>query len=528
MYFPDWGTSDYLSILSPGNPGGSLYSVDRWTGGSNWSKQIREYNDNDFGNISKSSPAIAGDLIIIGDVQSLYTLSVFQHLLQQAQRLLFGWDEPCSGYVYAIHRDTGQLVWKTRVGQYDFDQISQSPVVHNGKIYVGVSTQESGYVRVPTQECCQFQGNVVQIDLHTGVIDWRSYMTYNNNGDYDSFAGAAVWSGAPTIDVASNSIYVGTGQNYHVPAGYKDCILAAAGDESVQSDCNDVVGFDKNYFDSIVAIDLSTGAFKWGMRSRSYDAWNGACQHKETGTHYVTLAGDPLNCPDPEGYDNDFAQPPMLHTVMNNGQPEKRLAAGTKGGEMFSISALDGSIHWRRQVGPKGTLGGMQYGAATDGERIYIQNTNYQHVPYVLEAGPDAGKEIVSGFWAALDAKDGTILWQTQVPGGDLPLTGTINSLSNGNGRGLGFFKWPSGGLTVVNGVVFAGVTDYEGTMVAMDAATGAILWQFETGGQSIASSPSIVDGRLFWGTGYAKVASPGNTVYSFGLASDTRTGPTP
>lgn len=520
VYFPDWGPYNLGALLSPGYVGGVLNSVDMWTGQPNWSKQVRDYNDNDFGHLSRSSPAIVGDLIIIGDIQNLYALGILNYLLVQANRLTGGWDEPCSGYVYAVNRFTGDLVWKTRVGQYDFDMISQSPVVYNGKVYVGVSTQESGYARTESYDCCQFQGNVVQLDVNSGDIDWRQYMTYNNFGATDGFSGASVWGGAPTIDPARNSIYVSTGQNFHVPAAYETCITNAAGDLIAQTLCN--VGYEDNHFDSMVALDLTTGAIKWGMRSRPYDGWNGACQHLPPGG-VTTLPGGPANCPATEGFDADFAQPPMLHTVLVNGQPEQRLAAGTKGGEVFSVDPDDGSIIWRRQVGPGGTLGGMEFGAATDGEQIYVQNTNFEHIPYVLEGGPDAGTTIVSGFWTALDAETGAIVWQTQVPGGELPLTGGIFSVAWGGGLGLGFFKWPAGGLTVANGVVFAGVTDMEGTMVAMDAATGAILWQFEADGQSIASSPTIVDGRLFWGTGYSKFTNSGNTVYSFGLSSDLR-----
>jgi polyvinyl alcohol dehydrogenase (cytochrome) len=51
----------------------------------------------------------------------------------------------------------------------------------------------------------------------------------------------------------------------------------------------------------------------------------------------------------------------------------------------------------------------------------------------------------------------------------------------------------------------------------AIDAATGSILWNCNTGG-SVIDSPSIVKGFLFWGSGFSHIA-PGtgnNKVYAF------------
>jgi polyvinyl alcohol dehydrogenase (cytochrome) len=58
--------------------------------------------------------------------------------------------------------------------------------------------------------------------------------------------------------------------------------------------------------------------------------------------------------------------------------------------------------------------------------------------------------------------------------------------------------------------------------MYALDAATGKILWSFDSGGGSVVDGPSIVDGVLYWGSGYGPdKASPGianNKLYAFSL----------
>jgi polyvinyl alcohol dehydrogenase (cytochrome) len=103
------------------------------------------------------------------------------------------------------------------------------------------------------------------------------------------------------------------------------------------------------------------------------------------------------------------------------------------------------------------------------------------------------GTTIDWGSWAALDLK-GNILWQ--IPD---PTEGAIDIAS----------------LSVANGVMYAG--SYSGYMYAIEAATGRILWSFNSGG-SVIDGPSIVNGTLFWGSGYRKIA-PGignNKVFAF------------
>jgi polyvinyl alcohol dehydrogenase (cytochrome) len=108
-----------------------------------------------------------------------------------------------------------------------------------------------------------------------------------------------------------------------------------------------------------------------------------------------------------------------------------------------------------------------------------------------------SGQQINWGSWSALDVNTGNILWQTADP-----TTGTIDT----------------GSVSVANGVMYAG--SYSGQMYALNTETGAILWNFASGG-SVIDGPSIVDGTLYWGSGYRNIP-PGignNKVYAFTLA---------
>jgi polyvinyl alcohol dehydrogenase (cytochrome) len=537
LYITDWGNG---TSISSDWPGGMLHAIDLTTGNAEWSQWMRNYNNDTLNNVSRSSPAIFQDLVIIGDVQNPAPITAVPSLIDRATRFLFRFNDTCGGYIYGINRHNGNLAWSTRIGTQMFDQISQSPVVYNDTVFVGISSHESTYTHSGSVPCCKFRGSFVALDAHTGAIKWRRYMI-NDSEDYDQYAGAAIWGGAPTIDAVRNSVYLPTGNNYWVPQSVQNCLVIANGDPGQESLC--LAGQPDNFFDSIVSLDMDTGAVKWVMNSQTYDAWTTACDFN---TLFPLLAAfsSTRNCPTPAGPDADFAQPPMLVRNVDLGVAgiHDVLYAGTKAGEFFAIKASDGSIVWRKQIGPGGLIGGMQFGAATDGQRLYIQNTNFNHMPYTLVAGPLAGTTIKSGFWAALDPVTGNILWQTPVPYYGDPIDGagffstgqfTSNDTSTGlilqsdyqsgifhivwgSGLGKGHFNWPMGGLTVANGVVYAGVANLQGTMVAMNASNGTILWQYDTG-QSIVSSPAIVNGRIYWGTGY-KTGTPGNRLYSLGL----------
>jgi polyvinyl alcohol dehydrogenase (cytochrome) len=90
------------------------------------------------------------------------------------------------------------------------------------------------------------------------------------------------------------------------------------------------------------------------------------------------------------------------------------------------------------------------------------------------------------------------------------------------------------GPVTSANGVVFAcsfgeatlnpdfSVTGHSGgTMYALDASRGTVLWQFPSG-DFCASGAAVSRGTVFWGTGYSQLGVPnldgGGKLYAFGL----------
>jgi polyvinyl alcohol dehydrogenase (cytochrome) len=72
------------------------------------------------------------------------------------------------------------------------------------------------------------------------------------------------------------------------------------------------------------------------------------------------------------------------------------------------------------------------------------------------------------------------------------------------------------GSVRDANGVVY--VPSQSGYVYALNAASGQILWSFNTGG-SVMDGPSIVDGVLNWVCGFPNGGSTNNNkVYAFSL----------
>jgi polyvinyl alcohol dehydrogenase (cytochrome) len=441
VYFPDWA--------------GNLYAVDQTTGNQVWSHKVSDYTGL-AGDFARATPAIFGNLLIFGD---------------QGGRVGGG------AWMLAVNKQTGNLVWKTQVESVGtFALITQSAVVDGSTAYVGVSSAEELYEAfIPGYVCCTFRGSMLALNANTGQILWQTY-TMPSGVRGDSYTGGSVWGSTPVIDHARNSVYIGTGNNYSMPISVQNCVAAATDPAATQACISP-----NNHFDSVMALDLKTGAVKWSSVAIPSDSFNASC----------IFPGNPNNnCPQPGGPDYDFGQGPALFTVRpnGNGKPVDLLGAGQKSGQYWTFNPDTGAVVWVTQVGPGGTLGGLEWGSATDGNRIYVAISNNEGKPFLGGT---------SGGWSALDAATGQILWQTADP------TGGIDP----------------GAVSAANGVVYGCSLDAQGHMYGLDAATGNIKWSFASGG-SCNSGAAISNGVVYWGSGYSNfgLGTPNNKFYAFGL----------
>ena len=167
-----------------------------------------------------------------------------------------------------------------------------------------------------------------------------------NGGGAWGPSGVGVWT-APTLDPEHDTMYVTTGDNYSDPPTPNS--------------------------DSLMALRLSTGEILWSKQFTAKDAWNSPCQ----------LPGK-VNCPGSEGPDFDFASSAMMVSLPNG---KRALLLGR---EIRRVYAVDPD---RPRSNPlagadrrRGTVGGIEWGPATDGRNVYVRSPGHP-----LPSGAQAG-----------------------------------------------------------------------------------------------------------------------------------------
>lgn len=447
-YVPDWG--------------GNVYAINASNGKLIWSKNIlTDY----FGGSVPGHPGVAK--VVSRTSPFVDTSSNTVYLGTQT-----------GAYLLAIDATSGALKWKYQLDTHPLAIDTASPIVYNGVIYVGVASLEEGAAADPSYPCCSFRGSAVALTT-SGTLLWKTYTVP------PGYTGGSVWGSTLVPDPARNVVYATTGNNYSTPSdpAYQSCIAAGGTPASCLSP--------DDHFDSVLALNMADGSIKWSQRLGTSDDWNVACFSSGVAA---------TNCPQGSGPDYDFGSGVNLFTIQTPNGPRTIVGAGQKSG-VYSAFDPDnnGQLLWATQVGPGSSLGGIEWGSATDGRRIYVGIGNVNGIPYTLQP---SGQTDTAGSWSALDPATGRILWQTADPNGAIDL----------------------GPMTVANGVVYAPSMAGASTspnMFALDAATGNILWSFASGGSVIAGAAIAYD-TVYWGSGYSNLPIPGftgnNKFYAFTL----------
>src|SRR5712671_6252540 len=312
VYFPDWA--------------GNLFAVKKDSGKLIWSHKISDYDGVD-GAISRVSPAADGNQLIIGDIQS-------------------GKKVHNGANVISVDRESGTLQWMTRVDDHPAAIITGSPVIFRGVVYIGVSSSEETLALDPTYPCCSFRGSIVALDEKTGAMLWKTFDMPDNGGQTGGYSGGAIWQ-PPAIDPKRGTLFIGTGNNYTAPADVEACQNATPTANCVAAD---------DFFDTALALDLKSGQIKWSKRLQNLDTFTGAC-----GFGTARPAPGTPHCAVPSSPDFDFggAGPNLVGDIIGFGQ---------KSGIYWALNPDNGNIVWARLVGPGSSLGGIEWGTATDGQ----------------------------------------------------------------------------------------------------------------------------------------------------------------
>jgi len=386
---------------------------------------------------------------------------------------------------YAISARTGELRWVSRVDDHRDATITGTPTLAGDKLFVPVSSLEVVSAINVNYSCCTFRGSVVALDAASGKQIWKSWSIdkppedagKNNKGTTIlAPSGAPIWN-SPTVDLKRGRIYAGTGENYSSPA-------------------------DGNS-DAIIAFDMNTGKKLWVSQQTAGDAWNAACLSDYT--------KDDANCPVENGPDYDFAASPMLITLPGG---RDVVIGGEKSGAVMAIDPDGGETLWKTQVGRGGVQGGVHFGMAADGSRIYVPINDMVYpedvTRYKFTTPPKPGLY-------ALDAESGEIVWSTPAPDDCNKLKYCDPGISQA--------------ITAIPGAVIAGHMD--GRLRIYSAENGAILWELNTlqdfdtvsgekarGGSFSGPGPVVAHGMIYVNSGYGIYNHmPGNVLLAIGPA---------
>ena len=390
-----------------------------------------------------------------------------------------------TGWFYGLEAETGKLIWKQQVETHDSTRLTGGPAMHGSTVYVPVASWEETRAGDADYACCTFRGSVVALNIADGKQLWKTYMTDvpKENGKSPRGtanigpSGVGVWS-APTVDAKRNLIYVTTGDNYSAPA--------------------------TELSDAVVALEMATGKIAWSKQISAADVFSAACGGG--------IASGTVAC----GPDFDFGSSAVLtHTA----DGRDFILAGQKSGIVWALDPeKKGDILWQTRVGVGGTNGGVQWGMATDGQRVFAAVSDIKRVrnPNPTEARRTLLDANTGGGLTALRVSDGKEEWR-------------VAATPCPEGAPLGCSPSQPGAVTEIPGVVFATSTD--GHIRAYLAESGKVIWDFATmrdfetvnkvkakGGSIDGPGPVVVNGMVFISSGYPRNGGvPGNVLLAFG-----------
>ena len=396
--------------------------------------------------------------------------------------------------VYALDAESGEQLWIAQVDQHHAAAVSGSVALDPAgeRVVVPVGSWEEPMGVSASYECCTSRGAVVVLDAKTGKQIWKTHTLaeaarplWKNSAGVQQFgpSGAAIWS-TPTIDPRRNAVYVGT-SNAYVPIP------------------------DGGASDAMFAFDLGTGKVLWSQQLLEDDANDFSCG--QTPEEYQK------NCPGKkQGPNDDIGASPILHTLKSG----RQILIASQ--ESRTTTVLDpdrnGAIIWQGIPSDRKTATGGNLGPAADGELLYVPLGFAAHQEFESSEALDS-----EGGLVALDPESGRRAWTTVIPRPTDckdPASSYCTSATQA-------------AVTAIPGVVFAGSVD--GTMRAFSSIDGALLWSYSSnrsfesnngvearGGSLGGPGPTVVDGTVYWGSGYAILGTtPGNALLAFEVESD-------
>jgi polyvinyl alcohol dehydrogenase (cytochrome) len=388
--------------------------------------------------------------------------------------------------VYALDARSGKLLWETKVDDNFTARVSAAPSLHDGRLYVPVSSWEEFNARAVDYPCCTSVGSVVALDAHAGQQAWKTYViderpkpSHKNSKGVQQWApaGGSVWN-SPTIDAKRGVLYVGTGDGTTYPPAETT--------------------------DSVLALDLRTGKKVWSYRVHDMDSFLVGCNPTQERTE---------NCPRVQGPDWDIPLSPILQSLPDG---RRLIVVGTKPGDVLALNPDDGGkLLWRVSVSDLPPIGlSSPHARFEPGRPMELVGTSSQKRPGLIWGGAADARNVYYGLTtggaAALRLDTGARAWLTPLP------------------AEAGATADNSAPASATPDAVFVGGVD--GVIRALSTKDGRVLWTYATarefdtinkvsarGGSISSAGATIADGMVLVPSGYAIIGTQfGNVLLAF------------
>jgi len=391
----------------------------------------------------------------------------------------------------ALDAKTGKQLWETQIADPELGYSeTMAPAVVDGKVLIGTNGGEYGV-----------RGFVKAYDANSGKLSWTFHTIpekghegvwaendatgrhmkrdiaaekaalSRNGGDFYKTLGGGVWM-TPAVDTKTKTVFFVVG-----------------------NPSPDLYGAerpgDNLYTDSIVAIDLETGKYKWHYQYVAHDVWDldavsppilvnakdksgkvipAVIHGGKTGHIYVhdRSNGNLIRFSEPM-----VSQEGLWTLPTKDGA---RMSLGANGGVEWSPMAFNPSLNLAFAVNLEQPMTYHVEAAAYPGGKLWLGGAFKNSV----------GEEQF-GNVTAVDVNTGKVVWKART---DQPMIG--------------------GALSTAGNLVFAG--EGNGWFKAYDAKTGKVLWQYQCGaGVNAPATSYTVNGKQ-----YIAVAAGGNTQLDF------------
>lgn len=385
-----------------------------------------------------------------------------------------------AAHVFMMNAITAEILWDANVKVTSVSNVTAMPVFYGDRVFVPISSGELNMGATPDYECCTSHGAVVALDAKTGERIWVYHTMEDAKPTGVSRVGTQLWgpSGAPiwtapAIDERRGLIYVGTGENTSAPP--------------------------TDTSDAILAIRMEDGSLAWKFQATPNDIFLTGCMNDPSGP----------NCPPPYSINKDWDFGAAIMLAQRSDGSDLVLG-GQKNGVVWALDPDTGALVWNTKIGPGGAMGGIHWGMAFDGSRIFAANN--------MSTGPTA--DGVAPGLHALDVDTGNILW-SYLHKPDCSGDRRENLPSCEASYGM------SAATLLIDGAVVQGTND--GFVKVFDALRGEPIFSFDTarkfetingvegkGGAIDNFSIWAANGTLFVQSGYGLMGVPGNILLAF------------